>query len=73
MELIVVISLPLIVFFILVGAACYFYGRSKRRNRRNLPDHQVFGVPAPPPSTHFPLHPSSPPNKQHDNSSSANV
>ncbi|CAN0854886.1 hypothetical protein LINGRAHAP2_LOCUS6052 [Linum grandiflorum] len=69
MELIVVISVPLIVFFLVVGAACFFYGRSKRRNR-NLPDHQVFGVPAPPPSTHHvPLRdPSSPPAK-HDNSS----
>ncbi|OMO65932.1 hypothetical protein COLO4_30922 [Corchorus olitorius] len=70
MGMVVVISLPLILFCILLGAGCYFLGRYKgRQDFRNNP--QIYGVPAPPPgvgaTTSFP----SPPHSKPDNS--ANV
>ncbi|XP_021897889.1 uncharacterized protein LOC110814653 [Carica papaya] len=48
MGMVVVISLPLILFCILLGFGCYFLGRAKgRQDIRTNP--QVYGVPAPPP------------------------
>ncbi|OAY54460.1 uncharacterized protein LOC122723342 [Manihot esculenta] len=64
MGMVVVISLPLIIFSLLLGFGCYFLGRAKGRQdiRTNA---QVFGVPTPPPGTDTaaPLssYPSSPP------------
>ncbi|XP_009624488.1 uncharacterized protein [Nicotiana tomentosiformis] len=64
MGMVVVISLPFIIFTIFVGFGCYFLGRAKgRQDLRTNP--QIFGVPTPPPaaaplpSTHF----------KHDNTS----
>ncbi|KAK9155253.1 hypothetical protein Sjap_002733 [Stephania japonica] len=47
MGMVVVISLPFIIFSILLGFGCYFLGRAKGRQdvRTNA---QVFGVPTPP-------------------------
>ncbi|CAI0540721.1 unnamed protein product [Linum tenue] len=48
MGMVVVISLPLILFCILIGVGCYFLGRNKgRQDIRTNP--QVFGIPTPPP------------------------
>ncbi|XP_019057867.1 PREDICTED: uncharacterized protein LOC109116600 [Tarenaya hassleriana] len=48
MGLVVVISLPLILFCLLLGFGCYFLGRSRgRQDIRTNP--QVYGAPAPPP------------------------
>ncbi|XP_021678772.1 uncharacterized protein LOC110663689 [Hevea brasiliensis] len=72
MGMVVVISLPLIIFSLLLGFGCYFLGRAKGRQdvRTNA---QVYGAPTPPPGTGIaaPLssHPSSspPPLKKPDN------
>ncbi|KAK6268364.1 hypothetical protein QUC31_012524 [Theobroma cacao] len=64
MGMVVVISLPLIIFCILLGVGCYFWGRAKgRQDIRTNP--QIYGVPAPPPgaTTSFP----SPPHTKPDN------
>lgn len=48
--MVVVISLPFIIFSILLGFGCYFLG--KARGRQDLRTNaQVFGVPAPPQGT----------------------
>ncbi|KAI4308552.1 hypothetical protein L6164_031611 [Bauhinia variegata] len=48
MGLVVVISLPLILFCLILGFGCYFFGKSRGRQEvRTNP--QVYGVPAPPP------------------------
>ncbi|KAG7030778.1 hypothetical protein SDJN02_04815, partial [Cucurbita argyrosperma subsp. argyrosperma] len=59
MGMVVVISLPLILFCFLLGFGCYFLGRAKGRQdiRTNA---QVFGVPAPPPGSGL-AHPPPPP------------
>ncbi|KAM7524782.1 hypothetical protein LguiA_014684 [Lonicera macranthoides] len=50
MGLVVVISLPLILFSLLLGFGCYFLGRAK--GRQDIRTHaQVFGVPTPPPGS----------------------
>ncbi|XP_019235122.1 PREDICTED: uncharacterized protein LOC109215507 [Nicotiana attenuata] len=50
MGMVVVISLPFIIFTIFIGFGCYFLGRAKgRQDLRTNP--QVFGVPTPPPGT----------------------
>ncbi|KAK4361402.1 hypothetical protein RND71_020354 [Anisodus tanguticus] len=50
MGMVVVISLPFILFTILIGFGCFFFGRAKgRQDLRTNP--QVFGVPTPPPGT----------------------
>ncbi|GFS31350.1 hypothetical protein Acr_00g0016880 [Actinidia rufa] len=50
MGMVVVISLPLILFSVMLGFGCYFLGRARGRqefyNRA-----QVFGVPTPPPGS----------------------
>ncbi|KAF5752825.1 hypothetical protein HS088_TW01G00743 [Tripterygium wilfordii] len=50
MGLVVVISLPLILFCLLLGFGCYFLGRARGRQdvRTNA---QVYGVPTPPPGS----------------------
>lgn len=49
MGMVVVISLPLILFSVALGFGCYFLGRARgRRDIRTNP--QVYGVPTPPPS-----------------------
>ncbi|XVE51725.1 hypothetical protein DITRI_Ditri02bG0064000 [Diplodiscus trichospermus] len=66
MGLVVVISLPLIIFCILLGVGCYFLGRSKGRQEiRTNP--QIYGAPAPPPgaTASFPSPP--PPHTKPDN------
>ncbi|XP_074310260.1 uncharacterized protein LOC141646093 [Silene latifolia] len=60
MGLVVVISLPLILFCILLGFGCYFLGRKRGRQEAHA---QVFGVPMPPPGSH----PTSPYTKPADN------
>ncbi|KAG5228160.1 RPM1-interacting protein [Salix suchowensis] len=48
MGMVVVISLPLIIFCLLLGFGCYYLGRYKgRQDVRTNP--QVFGDPVPPP------------------------
>ncbi|KAM3284530.1 hypothetical protein P3S67_023329 [Capsicum chacoense] len=50
MGMVVVISLPFILFTILIGFGCFFFGRAKgRQDLKTNP--QVFGVPTPPPGT----------------------
>lgn len=70
MGLVVVISLPLILFCLLLGFGCYFIGRAKGRQdiRTNA---QVFGVPTPPPGSAAAHSPPPPPLFKLDNS--ANV
>ncbi|XVF39990.1 hypothetical protein PTKIN_Ptkin01aG0077500 [Pterospermum kingtungense] len=68
MGMVVVISLPLILFSILLGVGCYLFGRAKgRQDLRTNP--QIYGVPAPPPdaaaTTSFPSPP--PPHTKPDN------
>ncbi|KAJ8758663.1 hypothetical protein K2173_000384 [Erythroxylum novogranatense] len=47
MGMVVVISLPLILFGVVLGLGCYFLGRAKaRKDLRTNPE--VFGTPAPP-------------------------
>ena len=64
----VVISLPLIIFSIILGFGCYFLGKHKGR-KEAFTTAQVFGVPTPPPGGVEAF--SSPTHKQPDNS--ANV
>ncbi|CAL9156820.1 unnamed protein product [Musa hybrid cultivar] len=50
MGFVIVISLPLILFAILVAFGCYFLGRKKgRQDVRAGVGSQVYGVPLPPP------------------------
>ncbi|KAK5792408.1 hypothetical protein PVK06_033522 [Gossypium arboreum] len=59
MGMVVVISLPLIIFCILLGTGCFFFGRAKgRQDFRTNP--QVYGVPAPPPGAPTTFFPSPP-------------
>ncbi|XVF87038.1 hypothetical protein PTKIN_Ptkin18bG0088500 [Pterospermum kingtungense] len=67
MGLVVVISLPLIIFCLLLGFGCYLWGKSKgRQDIRTNP--QIYGVPAPPPGAANSF-PSPPPHTKPDNSS----
>ncbi|GKU92716.1 hypothetical protein SLEP1_g6408 [Rubroshorea leprosula] len=60
MGMVVVISLPLILFCILLGVGCYFLGRARGR-RDVFTNPQVFGMPTPPPgATSFPSPPPPP-------------
>lgn len=58
MGMVVVLSLPLIVFSLALGFGCYYWGRAKGRQdvRTNA---QVYGLPTPPPgaSSSFPSSP----------------
>ncbi|ESW14520.1 hypothetical protein PHAVU_008G288200 [Phaseolus vulgaris] len=48
MGMVVVISLPFIIFCFILGFGCYFFGRARgRRDMQTNP--QVYGMPAPPP------------------------
>ncbi|XXG74602.1 hypothetical protein AAC387_Pa07g3281 [Persea americana] len=47
MGFVLVISLPLILFAIILALGCYLLGRAKGRQEASYP--QVFGAPAPPP------------------------
>ncbi|PKI46844.1 hypothetical protein CRG98_032782 [Punica granatum] len=64
MGMVVVISLPLILFSLLLGFGCYFLGRARgKQDVRTNP--RVYGVPTPPPevaaSSYPPPHTKSPP------------
>ncbi|KAI3497919.1 hypothetical protein L2E82_13903 [Cichorium intybus] len=49
MAMVVVISLPLILFSVMLGVGCYLIGRA--RGRKDIRTHaQVFGVPVIPPN-----------------------
>ncbi|XP_073048270.1 uncharacterized protein [Primulina eburnea] len=87
MGMVIVISLPLILFSLLLGFGCFLFGRSKGR-REVYTNTQVFGVPTPPPGsgaadshpsypqpTHFKAdsHTSSTPLKHFKSDSAANV
>lgn len=51
MALVVVLSLPLILFAILLGFGCYFLGRAKgRQDMRTGVGAQIYGAPVPPPA-----------------------
>ncbi|KAG5556766.1 hypothetical protein RHGRI_007137 [Rhododendron griersonianum] len=50
MGMVVVISLPFILFSILLGFGCYFLGRAKGR-KEMYTNAQVFGSPTPPPGS----------------------
>ncbi|XAR56179.1 hypothetical protein NMG60_11036550 [Bertholletia excelsa] len=67
MGMVVVLSLPLILFSILLGFGCYFLGRAKGRQEA-YNRAQVFGVPTPPPGNN-PIVSSSPTHFKPDNSS----
>ncbi|KAJ1415589.1 hypothetical protein SESBI_18020 [Sesbania bispinosa] len=59
MGMVVVISLPLIIFSLILGFGCYFLG--KARGRREIQTNpQVYGMPTPPPGA-LNAFPSSPP------------
>ncbi|KAI3943555.1 hypothetical protein MKW92_024453 [Papaver armeniacum] len=51
MGFILVISLPFILFTILLGFGCFLFGRSRGRQEL-LNSSQVYGVPTPPPPPH---------------------
>lgn len=52
MGFVIVISLPLILFSILMGFGCYFYGKRKgREEMRTGVGSQVYGIPLPPHGT----------------------
>ncbi|KAL2316548.1 hypothetical protein Fmac_030424 [Flemingia macrophylla] len=62
MGMVVVISLPFIIFTILVSFGCYFFGRARGRKEVQT-NPQVYGMPTPPPgasntfpSPHFKPH-----------------
>ncbi|XP_077210850.1 uncharacterized protein LOC143846299 [Tasmannia lanceolata] len=48
MGFVLVISLPLILFAVILGFGCYFLGRAKGRQDVRT-RAQIFGVPTPPP------------------------
>ncbi|XP_061344163.1 uncharacterized protein LOC133290115 [Gastrolobium bilobum] len=48
MGMVVVISLPLILFSLMLGFGCYFFGRARGR-REVQTNPQVYGMPTPPP------------------------
>ncbi|KAL6502186.1 hypothetical protein OROHE_024779 [Orobanche hederae] len=50
MGMVIVLSLPLILFSLLLGFGCYLFGRAKGR-REVYTNAQVFGAPAPPPGS----------------------
>lgn len=51
MGLVIVISLPLILFAILLGFGCYFLGRAKgRQDMKTGVGAQIYGMPTPPPA-----------------------
>ncbi|KAG4952791.1 hypothetical protein JHK87_038385 [Glycine soja] len=61
MGMVVVISLPFIIFCLVLGFGCYFFGRA--RGRREVQTNlQVYGMPAPPPTAC-----ASPPHSKPDN------
>ncbi|RVW87907.1 hypothetical protein CK203_039752 [Vitis vinifera] len=70
MGMVVVISLPLILFSIILGFGCYFLGKAKGR-KEAFANVQVFGVPTPPPGSGEGFSSPPPPHKKPDNS--ANV
>ncbi|PIM99414.1 hypothetical protein CDL12_28101 [Handroanthus impetiginosus] len=47
MGMVIVLSLPLILFSLLLGFGCYLFGRAKGRQEAYA-NAQVFGTPAPP-------------------------
>ncbi|CAL0307309.1 unnamed protein product [Lupinus luteus] len=48
MGMMVVISLPLIIFSLMLGLGCYLFGRA--RGRKDVQTNpQVYGMPTPPP------------------------
>jgi hypothetical protein len=50
MGFVIVISLPLILFSIVMGFGCYYYGKRKgREEMRTGGGSQVYGTPLPPP------------------------
>ncbi|KAL7089624.1 hypothetical protein ACP275_13G195600 [Erythranthe tilingii] len=48
MGMVIVLSLPFILFSLLLGFGCYLFGRAKGR-REVYANAQVFSAPAPPP------------------------
>ncbi|KAG6788143.1 hypothetical protein POTOM_004197 [Populus tomentosa] len=64
MGMVVVISLPLIIFCLLLGFGCYYLGRYKGRQDTRT-NAQVFGDPIPPPG--FASTPPPPPHTKPDN------
>ncbi|XP_054792913.1 uncharacterized protein LOC129298519 [Prosopis cineraria] len=65
MGMVVVISLPLILFCLILGFGCYFLGRA--RGRQDIKTNpQVFGVPTPPTNS-FPSPPPPPHHSKPDN------
>ncbi|XP_010274123.1 PREDICTED: uncharacterized protein LOC104609487 [Nelumbo nucifera] len=48
MALVVVVSLPLVLFAILLGVGCYFLGRAKGRKEMRT-HHHMYGMPTTPP------------------------
>ncbi|XP_022845881.1 uncharacterized protein LOC111368705 [Olea europaea var. sylvestris] len=69
MGMVIVISLPLILFSICLGFGCYFLGRAKGR-QEVYTNAQVFGAPVPPPGSFSGAdsHTSRPPQFKKDNS-----
>ncbi|XP_020087450.1 uncharacterized protein LOC109709564 [Ananas comosus] len=52
MGLVIVLSLPLILFTILLGFGCYFLGKARgREEARTGVGSQIYGVPQPPPGS----------------------
>ncbi|XP_073144733.1 uncharacterized protein [Henckelia pumila] len=71
MGMVIVISLPLILFSLLLGFGCFLFGRAKGR-REVYSNTQVFGVPTPPAgSAAAESHPSSTPHQKLFNTDNA--
>ncbi|CAJ1971610.1 unnamed protein product [Sphenostylis stenocarpa] len=66
MGMVVVISLPFIIFCFLLGFGCYFFGRARGRKEVQT-NPQVYGMPAPPPGASFPSPPPSHSHSKPDN------
>ncbi|KAL3851559.1 hypothetical protein ACJIZ3_013441 [Penstemon smallii] len=72
MGMVIVLSLPLILFSVLVGFGCYLFGRAKGR-QEVYATAQVFGAPAPPPGAPESNHTTTPPQTHFKHDNSANV
>ncbi|GFQ04463.1 hypothetical protein PHJA_002590200 [Phtheirospermum japonicum] len=64
MGMVIVLSLPLILFSLLLGFGCYLFGRAKGR-QQVYTNAQVFGAPVPPPGSTAADYPTASPPQTH--------
>ncbi|KAH6782271.1 transmembrane protein [Perilla frutescens var. hirtella] len=72
MGMVIVLSLPLILFSLLLGFGCYLFGRAKGRQEAYA-TAQIFGAPAPPPGSGAADYHAPPPQPHFKPDNSANV